>query len=420
MNTWYKKISAYMFPILLLSSIVCGGLTGYGMGKEAIRLKPLGDIFLNLLFTAIVPLVFFSVSSSMIRIGQAKRLWKILFAMLSTFIFTGMVAAIVMMIVVTVFPLSQNMILLPTVTEAMTNKSFTEQLVGIFTVSDFTKLFSHNSILPLIFFSILLGLATSTLGEKGKPVARILQSGADISMKLISFIMYYAPIGFFAYFAVLVGDLGTTLVDNYVRVTLIYYVTGILYFIVAFTCYAYLANKNAGVKQFWKHVILPMMTSLATCSSAASIPANLAATKKMGISPSIYETVIPLGAILHKDGSVLGGMIKIAFLFGVFHMPFSGASVLLTALLIAILVGTVMGAIPSGGMLGEMLILSFYGFPPQALIIIAAISIIIDPLATMLNVTGDIVCSMMVGKLVEDPVRYQPDISYSPNELKIS
>ena len=95
----------------------------------------------------------------------------------------------------------------------------------------------------------------------------------------------------------------------------------------------------------------------------------------------------------------MGGMIKIAFLFGMFHLDFSSASVLLTAVGVSILVGTVMGAIPSGGMLGELLILSVYGFPASALIAIAAISIIIDPLATMLNVTGNSVSSMLIARL---------------------
>ncbi|VEB32438.1 sodium:dicarboxylate symporter protein [Legionella cherrii] len=125
------------------------------------------------------------------------------------------------------------------------------------------------------------------------------------------------------------------------------------------------------------------------------------AAKKMQVAPEIYETVIPLGTIIHKDGSVIGGMFKIAFLFGIFHLNFSSPGVLLTALGISLLVGTVMGAIPSGGMLGELLILSAYGFPPSVLIIIAAISIIIDPLATMLNVTCNSVSSMMVARLVE-------------------
>ena len=120
----------------------------------------------------------------------------------------------------------------------------------------------------------------------------------------------------------------------------------------------------------------------------------------MGIPKEIFETVVPIGAILHKDGSTLGGVVKIAFLFGIFHMSFAGLPVLLTALLVGLLVGTVMGAIPSGGMVAEVLILSLYGFPPQALIVIAAITILIDPPATMLNVLGNSVCSMMVARLV--------------------
>ena len=121
--------------------------------------------------------------------------------------------------------------------------------------------------------------------------------------------------------------------------------------------------------------------------------------QKMRVPPEIFETVVPLGGIIHKDGSVLGGMVKIAFLFGVFHLSFSSPAILLQAIFVSVLVGTVMGAIPSGGMIGEMLILSVYGFPPQMLIIIAAISIIIDPPATMLNVTGNTVCSMLVARL---------------------
>jgi Na+/H+-dicarboxylate symporter len=97
----------------------------------------------------------------------------------------------------------------------------------------------------------------------------------------------------------------------------------------------------------------------------------------------------------------MGGVVKIAFLFGLFHLPFSGLWVLATAVLVALLVGTVIGAIPSGGMVAEILILSLYGFPPQALIIIAAITILIDPPATVLNVNGDSVASMLVARVAE-------------------
>lgn len=396
-----QRNNAYLFSIILLLSLVLGGLTGFALGNKAFILKPLGDIFLNLIFTAVVPLVFFSVASSIAQIGKSHQVIKLFSSMIFSFLFMGIVAAVFMLCVVKWFPPAQGVVLTLQKPEAIAQVNAADQIVSVFTVSDFSKLLTHQNMLALIVFSILVGFATYASGEKGKAFSAFLQSGAEIFMKVIGFIMYYAPIGFFAYFAVLVADLGPKLLESYFRVGVIYYTAAILYFVMAFSFFAYLAGKNKGLTLFWKYVPVPMITSLATCSSAASIPANLQATKNIGIAPEVYETVVPIGSILHKDGSILGGVVKIAFLFGIFHMSFMGPMVLLTALLVALLVGTVMGAIPSGGMLGEMLILSLYGFPPQALFIIAAISIIIDPIATMLNVTGNTICSMLVGRLVE-------------------
>lgn len=399
--TMLRQYKVYYFPVVSVISILLGGLVGYYYGHSAAHLKPLADIFLNLIFTVLVPLVFFSIASAVARIGKTKQLWKLFINMFFSFLFTGVVAALFMLVVVKLFPPAQGIFLKLSTTANNYQINLADQLVKMLTVSHFGNLFSHENILALVFFSALLGLATAAVGEKGRVFAQFLQSGADTFMQLVSFVMYYAPIGFFAYFAVLVSDLGPKLLMGYLRLTMVYYVAGVIYFILAFTWYAYLAGKKEGIKLFWKTVFLPMMTSLATCSSSASIPANLQAAKRVGVPPDIYETIIPFGAIIHKDGSVLGGVIKIAFLFGIYHIAFGGLAVLSTALVVALLVGTVMGAIPSGGMLGELLIVSLYGFQPQALIMLAAISIIIDPLATMLNVTGDIVCSMLVARLME-------------------
>lgn len=400
MTIQHKSIRSYFFPIILISSILLGGLAGYFFGQDAQRLKPLGDIFLNLIFTAIVPLIFFSVSSAIARSGSLGKLSKIIFYMAIVFIFTGVIAAIFTIFVVKFFPPAQGVYIQLT-QQKIAAVSFSSQIVGIFTVPDFSKLLLHENMLALIVFSILVGIAVSTANEKGKVFVTFLQSGEEIFMRVFSLIMYYAPIGFFSYFAVLVSELGPNLMENYIRIALIYYIFSLVYFVCAFTYYAYLAGKIEGVKLFWKNVFLPMITAIATCSSAASIPANLVAAKEMRVSPEVYEIAIPLGTIIHKDGSVIGGVIKIAFLFGIFHLDFSGVSVLFTALGVSLLVGTVMGAIPSGGMLGELLILTVYGFPSSALIAIVAISIIIDPLATMLNVTGNTVSSMMIARLVD-------------------
>lgn len=412
MSAQNKGFKTYLFPLILISSILLGGLTGYLSGQNAQYLKPFGDIFLNLIFTAIVPLIFFSVSSAIARAGSVGKLGKIILYMSVVFVFTGVIASIFAIFTVITFPPAQDVSLQLAMPEKVTTLSFFNQIANIFTVSDFSKLLSHEHILALIVFSIMVGLATAKAGTHGESFSSFLKVGEDIFMRVFGLIMYYAPIGFFAYFAVLVSEMGPQLLESYLRVTIIYYASTIIYFLLAFTAYAYLAGRMTGIKLFWSNVFLPMVTAVATCSSAASIPANLAATKKMKVAPEIYETAIPLGSIIHKDGSVIGGVFKIAFLFGIFHLNFSGPYVLFTALGVSLLVGTVMGAIPSGGMLGELLILTVYGFPPSVLIAIAAISIIIDPLATMINVTGNSVSSMLIARLVEGENWFQQ----KPNE----
>lgn len=182
---------------------------------------------------------------------------------------------------------------------------------------------------------------------------------------------------------------------------MIYLVAAIVYGAVAFTLYAYMSARKRGVVLFWKHAIEPTATSLGTCSSAACIPVNIKACRGMGIKSDIVETTIPLGSALHKDGSVIGGVLKIMFLFGIFNVPMQGLSTYAIILGMALLVGMVMGAIPGGGMIAEMLILTLFGFPVEALPILAAISAIIDPPATWLNVTGDNAASMLVARAVD-------------------
>lgn len=395
-----RYLKHYRFSIILISSLLLGSLTGYFLGPKSAVLKPFGDIFLNLMFTVVIPLVFFSISSAIAGLATQHQVWKVISRMIIIFLMMGLIAAFYMLIIVKLYPPGQGVVLnlpKPTATAAVNAGS---EIVNMFTVSEFMQLFSRGNMLALIVFAVLIGFATAQAKEKGKWFEQLLQAGMEISMKTVEFVMYYAPIGFFAYFAYLVGQLGPQMLTTYLRSTIAYYPSAFIYFFVAYTIFAYCAGGKAGVSVFWKNVIQPALTALATCSSAASIPANLQATKNIGVPPEIYETVVPLGGILHKEGSTLGGMVKIAFLFGVFHMSFSSPGAMIGALFVAVLVGTVMGAIPSGGMVGEMLILTVYGFPPQALVVIAAISIIIDPPATLLNVTGNTVGSMLVARFV--------------------
>ena len=298
MKNWY-------FPLILILSIFAGSMTGYIMGKDALMLKPLGDIFLNLLFAAVVPLIFFAISSSVAHIGNVKKLLNVLLSMFVIFIFTGMIAALYMIIIVKIFPPAHGISLHLEIPEILKANNLANQIVNMISVPDFSQLLSHKNMMPLIIFSLLVGLATAATGEKGRHFSAFLKSGAEVFMQVITYIMYYAPIGFFAYFAVLTGDIGTQLLSNYFRIIVIYYSAASIYFVLAFSSYAWLGGGKNKIKLFWKNVFVPMMTALATSSSAASIPANLQATRNMKVADDIAETVIPIGAILHKDGTVL-------------------------------------------------------------------------------------------------------------------
>ncbi len=394
-------LRSYGFSIVLVASILFGAVLGIVFKKDAALFKPLGDVFLNLLFTIIVPLVFFSISATVASMTDLRRLGKILGVMVIIFVATGLVASAVMLAAVLVFPPAAGIHIAMPAAPELTTFSAAQQLVRAFTVPDFPMLLSKNNMLALIVVSMLVGLAASAAGEKGRAFTLFLDSAKEVMLKLISLVMYYAPVGLCAYFAYLVGVFGPDLLGSYARAVAIYYPTALVYFFLAFTLYAFAAGRTAAVKTFWKNIIPPSVMALATGSSMAAIPANLQAADKIGIPRDISEVVIPVGATIHMEGSCLAAVLKIAFLFGIFQMPFTGMETILTALGISLLTGVVVSGIPGGGTIGELLILSLYGFPPEAFPLITMIGTLVDAPATMVNAVGDNVSGMMAARILE-------------------
>lgn len=410
----------YKFSIILLGSIILGAILGVLLGSKASVLKPFGDLFLNLMFMVIIPLVFFSITSAIANMKGMKRLGKIMASTFLVFLCTALVASVIGFIGALIVNPARGIdysALKKIVTtgsgtaEKVKQVGFLQQIVNTVTVSDFVSLFSKNNMLQLIVFSVLFGISTSALGEKAEPVAKFLEAASNVVMKMVKIIMYYAPIGLGCYFASVIGSLGPQILQGYLRVFLLYIVIAVIYYFGIFTFYAFLAGGKSGIRTFWKNAVAPTVTALATCSSAASIPVNLECTKKMGVPKDIVETVIPLGANVHKDGSVIGGVMKITFLFGLFGRNMTSVSSILSIIFVSFLVGAVMAAIPSGGMIGEMLILSVYSLPTELLPIIAVISVIIDAPATVLNSTGNTVASMVITRFVEGKLTFQKNVA---------
>ncbi|MDR3217832.1 MAG: dicarboxylate/amino acid:cation symporter [Dysgonamonadaceae bacterium] len=400
-----NMLKNYAFTLCLLCGIFAGGICGIVFREETAVVKPIGDIFLNLLFTLIVPLVFFSVSSSICNMKQSDKLGKVFGNIFLVFLVTAVIAAVVAYVVTLLYnPLggiSKAGLLAGLPDQTIAQRASAETVVNTFTVSDFLLLFTKANLLPLIIFSILLGLATAFSGEKGKLVTDFLNSATHVILKMMNIAMIAAPLGLGCYFANIVGHLGGQLLNGYLHAFILFLIlTGIGFFGLN-SVYAFLSGGKNGFIAFWKNILTPSLTAIATSSSAACIPVNMEAAKRIGIPVTVAETVIPLGTNIHKDGSVMSGILKITFLLTIFGQDLTTSSNVFMILGAALLVGIVVGAIPSGGMTGELLICSIFGFDPQLAGTLMIISTIVDIPATLLNAVENVSCTMLITRLTE-------------------
>lgn len=399
-----KILKNYKSTIILLVAIITGGIVGLILGEKATILSPFGDIFINLMFVVIVPLVFLTITTAIIKMESPKRLGKIMSRIVLVFVVMSIISAILGIVSTYSFKLvdssdtSKIMDLFDESTVIDTDLSILERTASILTVSDFNLLLSKDSIIALLVFSIIFALGVRKSKEKGEEVTKILFSLNDVVLNIVNIIMYYAPVGLGCYFAALIGTYGSSIAVGFLKTFIIYTVACLVMYFVIYSIYALIAGGKKGLKAYWRVILAPTATALATCSSAACIPVNVKATKETGISDDIAETTIPMGTSFHKDGSVIGSVFKIMFLVYLFEMNPSiwtvlGVSIIATLLVTAVPVG--------GGTISEMFIITLMGFPAAALPILTIIATVIDAPATVLNVVGDTASSMLVGRLVD-------------------
>ncbi len=397
-----KKIfKNYGFLICMLLGIIAGCTVGFLSPSFASKLKPLGTIFINLMFCVVVPMVFCSISSAIANMQSAKRAGKIMGITLAVFSITAGLAAILMYLVVR---------LIPVVTGSYTVEAgeigetlgLADMIINFFTKPDFMELWSRKAILPLIVAAILFGFGIQLNGGPKTSTAKLLSDLTGCIMKTVKIITYYAPIGFFGFFADLVATYGPELIGDYSRTLIIYYVLCFVYLFTAFPLYAYIGGGKAGVREMFRHILKPAAVSFGTCSSVATIPTNMEAAEDTGISKDVSDIVMPLGATMHMDGSAMSAIIKVAFLFGIFGMDFSTGRAV-AAIFVAIISSVAMSGIPGGGGTGELALCTIF-FPDQLAIaypIALALGNLVDPPATMLNAAGDYVASFLVSRFVD-------------------
>ena len=318
-----------------------------------------------------------------------------------TFCVTAAIAAVIMYIIARCIPLVVGDY--PTAEgEVGETLGVADMIINFFTKPDFTELFSRRAILPLIVAAVLFGFGIQLNGGPKTKTAQLLEDLNDCLMKVVKIITYYAPIGFFGFFAYLVASYGPELIGDYGRTLIIYYVLCFVYMFIFFPIYARFGGGKGAAKLMFSKLFRPAAVSFGTCSSVATIPTNMEVAEETGISKDVSDIVLPLGATMHMDGSAMSAIIKVAFLFGMFGQDFGTGRAIL-AIIVAVFSSVAMSGIPGGGGTGELVLCTIF-FPDQLAIaypIALALGNLVDPPATMVNAAGDYVACYVVSRFVD-------------------
>lgn len=413
MSTSTKKNSAsYREPLILIAFVVLGAVLGLTLGERAAFIYPIGQIWLNLLFVLLVPLIFFSISSSIAGIADTRRVGKLLGLTIGIFIVTAAIAGIYMFLVTGIFGVDTS-IQMETAADTVetATSGIGDQIVNTFTVNDFPLVISRAHILALIVFTVFFGVTVSILGEKGRPVAEWLNNLSLVFYKMVELLMKLAPLGLLAYFANLTGTYGADLLKSYARGLLIYYPAAIFYFFAFLALYAFLAAGPWGVKNYFKNILTPALTALGTRSSAAALPLQLDACDKLGIPREVSSVVVPVGATCHMDGACIATIYEIVLCCALFGHPLNSIGDFAFALVIAVAGSIAVSSVPGGGAAMETMVISAFGFPAIALPVLLMMTQLFDAGCTLINSCGDTVASMLVTRVLYGKDWYKENLN---------
>ena len=382
--------------------IICaiiGVLIGLIFKEKTTILKPLGTLFVNMIFVCIVPLVFLSITSNITKIDNNKSLKNILSKFLIVIFSTLLITGIFTIISATIVnPYGNNNIKLET--QKVEKINLSEKIIDMVTVTDFAELFSKANVLPLIIFSIFIGISINLLKSR-KQINNVLNTGHDIINKYLKIVMYYAPIGITAYLASLVGEYGGMFVAEYLKIIVMYLILGVINILVFHTAYLFIAGGKKLVIKYYKNIIQLIVTAVSTQSSVVTMPTNIKVLNEMELSEEIVGICTPISTLINMQGNIIQNILKIFLLYGLFSLNINGIGDYIFFIIISMFAGMITAGIPGGGVISNTILVSSLQLPGSALPILITIEWLLDAPATAFNILSDTSTMPLVDKWVK-------------------
>lgn len=390
----------------ILIAILIGGVFGYFFYDYTHYVKWAGDMFLRALKMIIIPMVFSSLVMGVASIGKSSDLGRIAGKTFLFYIVTTLIAIVIGLSLVNIFQpgvgASTNF------SESVegikaTQVSFIDQIVGIIPDNIFAEL-ANGNLLPIIFFSILLGFFITKSNDKTRVMLTDLFNGFfDIIMQITLFVIKFTPIGVFAIVATMVGDQAGDH-EKLIRVlsslgfyTLIVWAGCLIHGLIVLPSIVYLLGKGNP----WKHISqmsTAILTAFSTCSSAAALPIALKdIQEKTGVSNKIASFTLPLGATVNMNGTALYEGVTVIFIAQAYGIDLSiGQELMVVATVLMAAIGT--ASIPMAGLVMITVVLSVVGLPLEGIGLVLAVQQLCDMPRTAVNTYGNTCAAAVIAK----------------------
>lgn len=384
----------------VIAALVLGVIVGRVWGPGAESIKIIGDVFIDFIKMLIVPLIFFSIVSGVASIGDIRKLGSVGWRALLLFVVTGQIAVWLGLLLGTVFlpgvGVDTSMLELGPVPvpEPADWRTMIRSMIPVSPVD----VMAQVQVLPLIVFSLLIGIGILMAGDEAGPVGKIFDGSAVVMQRVTMIVMELTPFGVFALMAWVAGTLGFDALIALGKLVALNYagcllIIGIVYVgILVFVARAPLAG-------FFRGMVDAIVVAYSTASSNATLPITLRCTQRnLGVSKSTSSFVVSLGATINMDGTAMYLGLATLFAAQMFGVNLSTADYVTIALLAT--VGSVGAAgIPGAGLVMMGAVFAAVDVPLEAIAFVAGVDRIMDMMRTATNITGDAAVTVAVAKM---------------------
>ena len=391
-----KKLSLTVKITISLVLGVIAGLLLQSRSDIAVNyIKPFGTIYLNLIKMVVVPVVLLSIMQGIISLQDVRKVGSIGVKTVAFYMCTTALAVTLGLLFANILNVGGGYVIATEglVYEAKEAPSFIETIVNIFPSNFFQPMASAN-MLQVIVIAILFGFGIILAGEKGKAAQEFVDSFAEVCFKVMGMILELSPIGVFALICPVVAENGPAVLLPLLKVILVAYVGYICHMILV---YSMAVKGFAGMNPvtFFQGMSRPIMFAFSSASSVGTLPFNLEATQKLGARKSVASFVLPLGATINMDGTAIYQGVCAIFIAEIFGIDL-GLSQQLTIILTATLASIGTAGVPGSGMIMLAMVLQSVGLPVEGIALVAGIDRILDMGRTVVNITGDAACTIVV------------------------